>query len=175
MDARDTHSTEARAGGAGPATRARCVVVSDEFRPATPRVAAGLLFRDGQGNVLLVKPTYKSGWDLPGGYVEPGESPKQAAKRELREELGVDREVGPLLVVDWAPHPAEGDKVLFIFDAGSLALNEITRNEDELGDVAYVAIEDLAKYLPDRLLERVRSALTADLRDRYLEHGRRAT
>jgi len=34
---------------------------------ATPRVAAGVLFRDAQGRVLLVKPTYKDGWDIPGG------------------------------------------------------------------------------------------------------------
>jgi len=70
---------------------------------ATPRVAAGVLFRDAQGRVLLVKPTYKDGWDIPGGYVEPGESPKQAARREVLEELGIEPPIGRLLVVDWAP------------------------------------------------------------------------
>ena len=92
----------------------------EEFRSATPRVAAGVLFRDGAGRVLLVKPTYKQGWDIPGGYVEPGESPKQAALRELREELGISPAIGRLLIVDWAPHPNEGDKLLFIFDGGHL-------------------------------------------------------
>ncbi|HEY8471123.1 MAG TPA: NUDIX hydrolase [Natronosporangium sp.] len=42
---------------------------------ATPRVAAGALFRDGDGRVLLVKPTYKPGRDIPGGFVSPDESP----------------------------------------------------------------------------------------------------
>lgn len=74
---------------------------------ATPRVAAGVLFRDDAGAVLLVKPTYKAGWDFPGGYVEPGESPKQDAQREVREELGFEADIGELLVVDWAPHPDE--------------------------------------------------------------------
>jgi ADP-ribose pyrophosphatase YjhB (NUDIX family) len=74
---------------------------------ATPRVAAGVLFRDQDGRVLLVKPTDKDGWDLPGGYVEPGERPKQAARREVREELGIGAQIGQLLVVDWAPHPNE--------------------------------------------------------------------
>ena len=46
---------------------------ADNF--ATPRVGAGVLFRDGAGRVLLVKPTYKNGWEIPGGYVERGESP----------------------------------------------------------------------------------------------------
>jgi ADP-ribose pyrophosphatase YjhB (NUDIX family) len=44
---------------------------------ARPRVAAGLLVHDDQGRVLMVKPTYKDGWDIPGGYVEPDESPAQ--------------------------------------------------------------------------------------------------
>ena len=86
---------------------------------ATPRMAAGVLFRDPEGRVLLVKPSYKAGWDIPGGYVEPGESPKQAAQREVLEELGIEVPIGRLLVVDWAPHPNEGDKILFIFDGGS--------------------------------------------------------
>ena len=37
---------------------------------ATPRVAAGALFFDDRGRVLLVHPTYKDTWDIPGGYVE---------------------------------------------------------------------------------------------------------
>ena len=58
---------------------------------ATPRVAAGALFFDDQGRVLLVHPTYKDTWDIPGGYVERGESPAAACRRELKEELGIDR------------------------------------------------------------------------------------
>jgi 8-oxo-dGTP diphosphatase len=86
---------------------------------ATPRVAAGALVRDPAGRVLLVRPTYKAGWDVPGGYVEPGETPSQACRRELDEEIGLRLRPGRLLVVDWAPHPEEGDKVLFVFDGGS--------------------------------------------------------
>ena len=54
---------------------------------ATPRVAAGALIRNPAGQILLVKPTYKDGWDIPGGYVEPGESPGAACLRELKEEI----------------------------------------------------------------------------------------
>ena len=70
---------------------------------AKPRVAAGALFFDEQDNVLLVKPTYKDGWDIPGGYVEPGETPIEACQREVKEELGLELPVRRLLVVDWAP------------------------------------------------------------------------
>jgi ADP-ribose pyrophosphatase YjhB (NUDIX family) len=76
-----------------------------------PRVAAGLLIRDLHDRVLMVRPTYKDGWDLPGGYVEPNESPTKAVERELTEELSLARSPGRLLVVDWAPRPAEGDRI----------------------------------------------------------------
>jgi 8-oxo-dGTP diphosphatase len=46
-----------------------------------------VLFRDAAGRVLLVKPTYKNGWEIPGGYVDAGESPRAAAAREVKEEL----------------------------------------------------------------------------------------
>jgi 8-oxo-dGTP diphosphatase len=122
--------------------------------------------------VLLVKPNYKPGWDLPGGYVEPGESPKQAAVREIAEELGVRPVIGRLLAVDWAPHPDEGDKLLFVFAGGEIDLSAIVRGEDELRQVAFIDRADLTDHLPDRLLTRVTSALTDDL-DPYLERGRR--
>jgi len=56
---------------------------------------------DGDGNVLLVNPTYKPGWELPGGVVEADESPADACRREVREELGLDVEVGELMCVDY--------------------------------------------------------------------------
>src|SRR5918911_4936705 len=104
--------------------------MSDALSPppmARPRVAAGMLVHDDQGRVLMVRPTYKDGWDIPGGYVEPDESPAEAARRELREELAIDRNPGRLLVVDWAPHPQEGDKLLFIFDGGTLSSTDLER------------------------------------------------
>ena len=85
---------------------------------ARPRVAAGALFVDDAGRVMLVRPTYKDYWDIPGGYVEPGESPRAACIREVREELGIEPSIGDALIVDWAPAVEEGDKILLIFDGG---------------------------------------------------------
>lgn len=57
-------------------------------RPMTLGVRA--LVVDGSGCILLVKHSYVSGWHLPGGGVEPGETLGQALARELREEASVE-------------------------------------------------------------------------------------
>jgi ADP-ribose pyrophosphatase YjhB (NUDIX family) len=144
---------------------------------AKPRVAAGALFVDDEDRVLLVKPTYKQSWDIPGGYVEPGESPYQACIREVREELGIAPEIGRLLVVDWAPNDAEGDKILFVFDGGGLTDNDIaqiTLQDSELLEYNFFRRSKFVEHLTGRLARRVGAACDARHREEvhYLEHGR---
>jgi 8-oxo-dGTP diphosphatase len=143
---------------------------------ARPRVAAGLLVRDDAGRILMVRPTYKDGWDIPGGYVEPDESPADAARRELREELGVDREPGRLLVVDWAPHSQEGDKLLFVFDGGTLSeagLAALKLDGQEVAEARCWPVDVLGQIAPGRLVRRlivaVEAASSGDMT--YAEHG----
>lgn len=141
---------------------------------ATPRVAAGVIFRDDHGRVLLVKPTYKDGWDVPGGYVEPGESPRTAAIREVREELGIKPDIGQLLVVDWAPHPNEGDKLLFLFLGKTLPPSTTFMYRDgEIASADFYDAADLDDLVPPRLARRVAYALRQPRAnsDVYLEHG----
>lgn len=143
---------------------------------ARPRVAAGALFFDDEGRVLLVKPTYKVGWDIPGGYVEPSETPVEACRREVNEELGLDPWIGQLLVVDWAPSEAEGDKVLFVFDCGIMTEDSAARivlPADELSASAFHDPDVLDELMIDRLARRVSVAIQARRHGRttYLEHG----
>jgi 8-oxo-dGTP pyrophosphatase MutT (NUDIX family) len=148
-------------------------VASESDRFATPRVAAGVLFRDAHGRVLLVKPTYKNGWEIPGGYVEQGESPRAAALREVREELGATLEVADMLVLDWAPHPAEGDKLLIIFRGGQLTdqdVQQFTLEADELSEARFFSVDELPELMPDRLARRVAEAARSQAGE-YLEHG----
>ncbi|MCA2229021.1 NUDIX domain-containing protein [Nonomuraea aurantiaca] len=156
--------------------------MSDQGTTAPPmasaRAAAGVLFFDEHGRVLLVKPTYKNYLDIPGGYIEPGETPFQACVREVQEELGIQPRIGDLLVVDWAPHPKEGDKVLFIFDGGILSpemRSRITFPDGELSGYDYHAPEELDGLLIERLAGRVSAAITAHTigHTLYLEHGQR--
>ncbi|MCA1709469.1 MAG: NUDIX hydrolase [Actinobacteria bacterium] len=139
-------------------------------------VAAGVLFFDEAGRVLLVQPTYKDHWDIPGGYVETGETPAQAAAREVREELGTEAPVGSLLVADWAPHPDEGDKLLLVFDGGTLTadqLNGIRLQADELATYGFRNPADAVTLLIPRLGRRVAAAIDAHQAGRtsYLECG----
>ena len=67
------------------------------------RAIAQMLVRDPEGRVLLCQLTYKRDWDLPGGVVEVGESPRLAVQREVEEELGLEIEPGGLLLTDWLP------------------------------------------------------------------------
>jgi 8-oxo-dGTP diphosphatase len=147
---------------------------SPEDSFATPRVAAGALFIDPEGRVLLVHPTYKDTWDIPGGYVERGESPAAACQREVMEELGIDRVPHRLAGVDWAPHEREGDKLLFIFDCGPLGTDEERLRLDghELDRWEWVRETDLDQYLVERLSRRVRSIVQGSaVPGLYLEHG----
>lgn len=141
-----------------------------------PRVAAGALLFDEQGRILLVKPNYKPGWDIPGGYVEPYETPVEACQREVNEELGLSRQIDRLLVVDWAPSDKEGDKILFVFDGGPLThdeLAQVTLQHDELSNAEFFSDDGLSRVLNERLSKRIHEAIHAygsgDVR--YLEHG----
>ncbi|WP_306187917.1 MULTISPECIES: NUDIX hydrolase [unclassified Streptomyces] len=148
-----------------------------------PRVLAGaaVLFRDAEGRVLLVEPNYREGWALPGGTVESddGETPRQGARRETLEEIGLDREPGRLLAVDWVPGTGRPPLVAYVYDGGVLAeedLKAIRLQEEELLSWRLVPRGELAAHLPDALGRRVLAALdvlTENAGTAELENGRR--
>ncbi|MEW1612448.1 MULTISPECIES: NUDIX hydrolase [unclassified Streptomyces] len=147
-----------------------------EAKMAHPRMAAGALFFDDADRVLLVEPSYKDYRDIPGGYVENGESPLQACVREVHEELGIRPAIGRLLVVDWAPNPGEGDKVLYLFDGGRLNADESKRvvlQADELRGYAFHAAGELPELTIPRLARRIAAGIEARGNGvtAYLEHG----
>ena len=110
-------------------------------------MGAGCLFVDDQNRILLVKPTYKEGWEIPGGVVEENESPLACCVREVAEELGLTRKIGRLLLVDYnPPAPLKTESLMFIFDGGTLRRADIAAirlPEAELSAFAFFAVEAL--------------------------------
>jgi len=145
----------------------------------TPRVAAGVLFTDNQDRVLMVVPSYKDYLDIPGGYVEHGETPYQAARREVLEELGIEPPIGRLLVADWweeSPEANGGAKLLLIFDGGCISENDvysINLDQDELTAFAFHRPDEVENVTILRLANRIDQALSARQHGtiRYLENG----
>jgi ADP-ribose pyrophosphatase YjhB (NUDIX family) len=142
-------------------------------------VAAGALIRDDLGRILLVEPVYKPTWDIPGGVVETNETPLDACRRELREELGVDLPLSRLLVIDWVPQQgASHDALLFIFDGGILAPDQaarITLQQDELTSARFLTLPEATDRIRPSAARRLAAALDAARSSdgpRYLQFGR---
>jgi 8-oxo-dGTP pyrophosphatase MutT (NUDIX family) len=101
-----------------PESREGFIGMLNSALPTKRAIAQGVL-RDDDGRVLLCELTYTAEWDLPGGVVDPSESPAQCVVREVREELAVDVEVQGLLAVNWLPAwRGWSDAVVFVFDLG---------------------------------------------------------
>jgi 8-oxo-dGTP diphosphatase len=140
------------------------------------RLIAHVLLTDEDHRVLLCETQFKTDWELPGGIVEPGESPRLAAIREVREELGVDWPVGRLLVADWMP-PYLGweDAIEMIFDGGRVTVEQLDRFVLQASEIRRVRLCTIAEAadLVTPLAHR-RLALAAGLGPHqmaYLEDG----
>ncbi|MFC7966155.1 NUDIX hydrolase [Streptomyces cinereoruber] len=134
--------------------------------PTGETVAAGVLLFDEQDRFLLVDPTYKPGWEFPGGVVEPGEPPARAGMREVTEEVGLALDAVPrLLLVDWErPEPPKYGGLRLLFDGGTLRAADTERLSlpgAELRDWRFVTEEEAADLLPPVRYQRLRWALRA--------------
>lgn len=141
------------------------------------RVSSDAILRDTAGRMLLVDPKYKPDWDTPGGMVEANEPPHLAVRRELKEELNLDIEVGGLLVVDWvSPHGPWDDLLAFIFDGGKLSDEQIAGikfRDGELAAFDFCTQEQAQQRLRPYAWRRIAVALEAleTGRVRYLHDG----
>lgn len=140
--------------------------------PRKRAIAQGVL-RNAAGDLLLCELTYKKEWDLPGGVVDPGESPATCVEREVREELGLTLTAGALLAVNWLP-PYRGwdDAVLFLYDLGTLRddLDPSLFLRREIKDAHWVAMTDVDSHLAPYAARMLASAAEAE-HTAYLEDG----
>ncbi|QKW05224.1 NUDIX domain-containing protein [Streptomyces sp. NA04227] len=153
--------------------------VSDIVQTPEPRgqtLASGVLLFDAHERVLLVDPTYKAGWEFPGGVVEKGEPPARAGMREVTEETGLVLGAPPrLLVVDWEwPAPPGHGGLRLLFDGGKVDEGQqLTLPGGELRDWRFVTEAEAERLLPPVRFTRLRWALRARERGcaMYLEGG----
>ncbi|MEU1627030.1 NUDIX hydrolase [Streptomyces sp. NPDC020096] len=144
---------------------------TDFSNPPGRRIGALALIRNPAGNVLMVKPTYKKGWILPGGSAHPDEHAYEACAREVREETGLPLTPGRLLVVDYIPrdpHTKAAEGYSFVYDGGmapegiAITLPSLGSGEDrELSSYEFVPVYDLHAYAMPHQERRVRAAVAA--------------
>jgi 8-oxo-dGTP diphosphatase len=135
--------------------------------PAAPsagkRVGASVLFTDVDRRVLLVQPARQRSWELPGGLVMPGESPRSAAQRALEQRLTLDATIGALLVIDWIPPGStRGDGLMLLYDGGDLDEADargIRLPGGELNAYGFVDLEETTGLVAERLERRIAVAL----------------
>lgn len=142
------------------------------------RASAALLICNHNQRILVLRTTYKEHWELPGGGVEPGETPAEAAAREGNEELGITITPGRLLCVDYArPRTDRPVSMLhFLFQAPSadqLDIDHITHPPEEIAEHSFATPEQATLLLGPRLGPRCQHALHAAATGGtfYLEDG----
>jgi 8-oxo-dGTP diphosphatase len=131
---------------------------------------------DRSGRLLILNPTYKSGWTIPGGMMEDdGESPWEACQREVREECGLEVTTGRLACVDFRrPKPGNPGGIRFLFDCGPLrgaALDAVKLQPEEISEYRLAPLPDALQLLRGPIRRRVRAARRSGA-PRYLENGR---
>jgi 8-oxo-dGTP pyrophosphatase MutT (NUDIX family) len=115
---------------------------SEPAANARRREGADALVRDARGRVLLVRRADDGSWAMPGGWVDPGETPERAVVREVAEETGLRVSAPRLLHTKQRPasvHYTFGCKL----DGGDL------RTSDESLEVAFVSPDEIDQWHTD--------------------------
>jgi 8-oxo-dGTP diphosphatase len=159
-----TDSQKPPAGATGPAL------------PAIPASAGAMIF-DRRRRLLILKPTYKKGWTIPGGVLESGgETPWEACRREVAEECGLRVHTARLACVDFRPpRPGRPGGLRFLFDCGIVddaALAGLVLQAAEISEHRLAALPEALRLLSGPIRRRVKAGASS-ARCRYLENGRR--
>lgn len=127
-------------------------------------VTAGAVITDNQGRVLLLKHRFRpgTGWGMPGGFMQKGEQPEEALRRELREEVGLEVDQVELFTTRAFNVPRQ---VEIVFTAR--AIGDTNELNFEIQKAAWFLFNELPKELPKDQVELIKRALNdgASLQD----------
>jgi len=128
-------------------------------------MGVGALILNEKNELLIVKPSYKDHWSVPGGVVDENESPRNACVREVKEEIGLDIENPKFLCVDWtSPTPEKGESLQFIFFGGILRQEQISKiklQPEEIAEHQFLPLEKALPLLSEKLKRRIPKCLDA--------------
>jgi len=132
---------------------ARTDYLNDPTAPKANSIvpAVSAIVTDDHGGILLILRTDNKYWSIPGGGVKPGESIKEAAAREVKEETGIDCEVTGLVGIYSDPHHVaaydDGEvRQEFSVCFTTRMLGGTERTSAESAEVRFVSPQDLQSY-----------------------------
>jgi 8-oxo-dGTP diphosphatase len=119
-------------------------------------VTAGAVITDASGRVLLLKHRFRpgAGWGMPGGFIEEGEQPEEALRRELREEVGLEVEKLKLFTTRAFKTP---NQVEIVFTAR--AVGDTNQLSFEIQKAAWFSPDDLPSQFPKDQAQLIKRAL----------------
>ena len=127
--------------------------MTDEHLEATISLR-GVLFAPSS-EVLVVKRTSDGGWELPGGRLSPHEDAVAGVRREIREETGIDADVGrPIHAVSWRNDDGRGRFAVYYWcevpaEAAGTAASDPVSLSHEHTDYAWLSPDDAVDRLSD--------------------------
>lgn len=117
-------------------------------------VTAGAVVVDEHGRVLLLKHVFRtgSGWGIPGGFIEKGEQPEEAVRRELHEEAGLELESAEIAFARTLARPRQIEIIFRCRPRGEASAQSL-----EIKGIQWFALDALPSELTSdqrRLIER---------------------
>ena len=142
------------------------------------RAGAGVIFFNDKKEILILKPNYRDNWILPGGVIDPNESPRQTVIREIKEELDLELKNPRFICVDYKHSQGiKPDGYFFIFYGGELSKNQIKKiklQNEELLEYKFSDILQAQNLLIYGIKNRLNTCLEAIEKNTsfYLENGK---
>lgn len=124
----------------------------------TKRIAVGVLLLNQKSEFLIVEQSYRDTWSLPGGTVDAHESPLQALKREIYEEIKIDVSIKRCILIDYTNEKIGNrtDESIQLLFLGEHTKNEpIAIDSEEITDYKWSNFDEAKTLLNPKITKRL--------------------